>query len=106
MFYSVLMYSCGDCVETGGTCGWCLYGELCSGIPDISCPILKNSLGANNSYLLVSVACQNVPMLECINCTHCALDKLHNCVTHVRAMYLCIIIPIHYNHYVKLIHNT
>ena len=31
MFYIVLMYSCGDCVETGGTCGWCLYGGFCSG---------------------------------------------------------------------------
>ena len=43
--------SCRECVSTENVCGWCVYGGLCSGTPDL-CPV---PAGVNNSYLTVIV---------------------------------------------------
>ena len=43
------LFSCVECLNTSGACGWCLYGGVCSGTSD-PCPV---PTGVNNHYLTV-----------------------------------------------------
>ena len=45
-----LSLSCVECLDTAGACGWCVYGQQCSGVPE-PCPVLAE---VNSSYLTVS----------------------------------------------------
>ena len=56
------LISCAECVLTENVCGWCLYGGLCSGTPDL-CPV---PAGVNNSYLMVRSSVEEDGLILCL----------------------------------------